>query len=321
MPIIVSKYKAPYFFRNTHLQTIYAGAIRKVQSLPYETERLDTPDGDFLDIDWLRKGNKKVVIITHGMCGNAHADLVKGIANAMSEVGFDIIAINFRGSGKESNRSFKTYHSGETDDLRMVINTIAARSLYHSISLAGYSLGGNVILKYLGEEGSLLPGVVKNAAVMSVPVDLVGSDLEMKKWKNKHYILNFNFGVRRLLAPKIEQFPDLLHMKHIKKAKNLSDFANVYVAPAFGFKDADDYHTKASSLPYLQHIKVPTLLIQAQDDTILSESCYPYEIAKANPNLFLEITTNGGHVGFVRFAKDRFLWSELRFREFLTIEN
>lgn len=317
MPLIKSDYKAPWFFTNTHFQTIYSGAIRGAKVVAYQTERLTTPDNDFLDIDWLRAGNERLVIITHGMCGSAQAAQVKGIAAAFTESGFDVLAVNFRGSGKESNLNFRTYHSGETGDLRFIVNTIFERASYREISLAGYSLGGNVILKYLGEEGETAAKIIKSAAVMSVPVDLVGSDLEMRKWKNRHYILNFNIGVRKLLAPKALQFPERLQMSQLKKAKNLSDFANVYVAPAFGFQDADDYHSKASSLPYLSNISVPVLLLQALDDTILSADCYPGDIAEKSPFLHLEISKHGGHAGFVRFGTDGHMWSELRFRDFL----
>ena len=317
MPLLKSNYKAPWFFKNTHFQTIFAGAIRPAKEVQYETERLDTHDEDFLEIDWLRSGNTRLAIVTHGMCGSAQAAQVKGIAVALSEAGFDVLAINFRGSGKESNRTFRTYHSGETEDLRFVIQTVLDRAIYQQISLTGYSLGGNVILKYLGEEGDKISPFIKSAAVMSVPVDLAASEIEMRKWKNKHYILNFNFGARKLLAPKAEQFPDQLQMSQLKEARNLSDFANIYVAPAFGFKNADDYHKKASSLPYLDFIRVPVLLIQASDDTILAPECYPKEIAERSDFLHLEISKNGGHAGFVRFARDGHMWSELRIRDFL----
>ena len=317
MPLLKSAYKAPWYFQNTHFQTIFAGALRPAKEVRYQTERLITPDEDFLDIEWLRSDNSRLAVVTHGMCGSARAAQVTAIATALHQVGFDVLAINFRGSGREVNRSFRTYHSGETGDLRFVIKTILERKIYEEISLTGYSLGGNVILKYLGEEGQMISPFIKSAAVMSVPVDLAGSEREMRKWKNKHYILNFNVGVRRLLQPKTQQFPQLLQIAQIKKARNLADFANIYVAPAFGFKDADDYHAKASSLPYLKHISIPVLLIQALDDSILSPECFPYQIAEESNFLHLEISKNGGHAGFVQFGNDVLMWSERRIRDFL----
>lgn len=318
MPSVKSYYNAPWYLRNTYLQTMYAGRFRKVHlPLPYQRERIETSDGDFLDLDWLNNDNKRIVIIAHGMGGNAERTHVKGLAKAMFDIGYDVLAINFRGSTSETNRLFRTYHSGETGDLRFVIQKVIDSKKYESINLSGYSMGGNVILKYLGEENERLSPLIRRAAVMSVPCDLVGCEVEMNTLKNKLYLWNFNIGLRQMLYPKAEGFPDKITRKQINKASNFTDFANIYVAPAFGFKDADDYHDKASSISYLDKITIPTLLLQAKDDTILSESCFPHAIAEEHPYLTLEVSKHGGHVGFVRLNKDGYSWAELRLRAFI----
>jgi predicted alpha/beta-fold hydrolase len=318
MPTTSSSYRAPWYLSNAHVQTIYAGSMRKVAIPPYTRERLETPDGDFLDVDWLKKAdNERVVIVTHGMCGDTYRPHVMGLVNAFFDIGYDVAALNFRGASGEPNRLFRNYHTGETNDLRFVIQQIIHKNKYNSISLSGYSLGGNVILKYLGEEGESVHPIIKRAAVVSVPCDLVGCDSMMEKWSNRHYLMTFNKGLRVLLAPKAERYPDLLSLKALEKANTFQKFANLYITKAFGFKDADDYHTRASSLPYLEKIKVPTLLLQAKNDPILSESCYPYTIAEKHPYLTMEVAKNGGHVGFVRLQKDGFSWAELRLRAFV----
>jgi uncharacterized protein len=318
MSITKSSYRAPWYLQNAHLQTMYAGAIRNVEIPPYSRQRIETPDGDFLDLDWLKKrNNKNLAIVTHGMCGNSTRVHVKGLVKALFDAGFDVLALNFRGSSGEPNRSFKIYHSGETNDLRHVIQQVIHENKYQSIILSGYSLGGNVILKYLGEEGEKLHHTIKRAAVMSVPCDLAGCDEMMEKWTNRHYLWNFNKGLRDLLWSKAERFPDLLTKAALKKAKTLQAFGNLYITKAFGFKDADDYNVRASSKPYLHNIKIPTLLLQAKDDPILSESCFPYEIAAQHPYLTLEVAPHGGHVGFVQFQKNKFSWAELRLLAFV----
>jgi uncharacterized protein len=317
MPTLKASYKAPWFFSNSYLQTMYAGAFRPIRVPAYERERLELPDGDFVDIDWLKQKSERLVILTHGMCGSSRSKSVIGLAHAFYQIGYDVVALNFRGASGENNRHFRIYHSGETGDLRTLIQLIAARNSYQSISLAGYSLGGNVILKYLGEEGKQINPIIKRAAVMSVPCDLYESNFEIEKWKNKPYLIDFNRDLRKLLYPKAVHFPDLLTKEEVKKAKNFVDFANLYVTRAFGFKDADDYHKQASSLPHLQHIAVPTLLLQAKDDTLISQNSIPYEVAEQHPFLRLEVSEKGGHVGFVRFSKDRLSWAEMRLRAFI----
>lgn len=317
MPTVKASYRAPWYFSNAYLQTFYAGALRPLQTPDYQRERLELPDGDFLDIDWLKQGSERLVILTHGMCGSTRSKNVMGLAYAYHQIGYDVVAINFRGASGETNRHFRIYHSGETGDLRTVIQLLSDRNIYHSISLSGYSLGGNVILKYLGEEGKNLNPIVKRAAVMSVPCDLYLSNIEIEKFKNKPYLMDFNKDLRKLLYPKTELFPELLTKKELDDAKNFVDFANVYVTRAFGFKDADDYHIQASSLPYLKNISIPTLLLQSKDDSLISKNSIPYEIANQHPLLRLEVSERGGHVGFVRFSKDKLSWAELRLRAFI----
>jgi uncharacterized protein len=316
MPYAQTTYKAPWFCRNTHLQTMYAGRFRRIQPIDYQRERVELPDGDFIDLDWLANQHKKLVIVCHGLGGNSQRPHVRGIIRAFSETDFDHCVINFRGESGEPNRLLKTYHCGISDDLKHVIEHILANKQYEEIYLSGYSLGGNVILKYLGEQGTNVPKAIKKAAVMSVPCHLKDSSAQISRWYNRVYVYDFMQDLSAKIQKKALQFANEIDVSCITPYSNFYEFDNYYTAPSGGFRNANDYYERASSLPFLNNITVPTLLLQAEDDTFISNTSIPKEIAEKHPFLHLEVSRNGGHVGFVRFAEDGLSWAEKRFRDF-----
>lgn len=316
MPIIDSTYKAPYFFRNGHVSTIYSGLIRRVNDLVQQRERINLPDDDFLDLDWSYSSQKsdKLIIILHGLEGNGQRPYMTGTAKLFNTNGFDAVCVNFRGCSGEDNVKYRSYHSGATDDLEAVINHIINTKTYNEIYIKGFSLGGNLALKYLGERDTI-PHQIKAGIAVSVPCNLYGSCNELHKLNNRAYHNNFkNYLVKRLKI-KQSQHSDKLTIKDVNSIKTLKDFDDVYTSKAHGFKDAIDYYTQSSCLQFLPHIKIPTLIINALNDSFLSAECYPVKDAKTNPYLFLEMPKHGGHVGFHLYGG--FYYNEKRTLEFV----
>ena len=299
MPILNSNYKASHFFKNGHFSTIYSGLIRRVHGVTQERERLFMNDGDFLDLDWsyTEKPTNRLIIILHGLEGNAQRCYMLGTAKFFNANSFDAVCVNFRGCSGEQNSNYKSYHSGATADLQEIIDHILIHKKYDSIVIKGFSLGGNIALKYLGEREEI-PKEVKTAVAVSVPCSLNGSCIELHKFKNVLYHNRFKKYLLAKLKQKRIQFPDKVSSKDIMSIKTLKDFDDVYTSKAHGFKDAEDYYKQCSSLQFLDKIEIPTLIINATNDTFLSADCFPEAIAEKNRNLFLEMPAHGGHVGF-----------------------
>ncbi|MGB5418710.1 YheT family hydrolase, partial [Algibacter sp.] len=226
----------------------------------------------------------------------------------------DAVSVNFRGCSGESNLKYYSYHSGATDDLEAVINHAISNRQYSEIYLKGISLGANIILKYLGEK-QVVTNEVKAAIAVSVPCYLAGSAKELHSFKNKLYHDRFLKHLVEKLDAKHNRFPELLSVEDIKSIKTLNDFDNIYTAKAHGFKDAQDYYERSSSLQFLPNIKTPTLIINALNDSFLSSECYPVKEAKNNSNVFLEMPNFGGHAGFI--DKKNVYYNEKRALEFV----
>lgn len=280
-------------------------------------ERFELPDGDFLDVDWSfpshEKASRQVALLFHGLEGNAQRTYMLGMAKLLNKQGFDVAAVNFRGCSGSQNRLYRSYHSGETEDIRYLIKTLTKRRTYDTVVLYGVSLGANAMLKYLGEQRDI-PSQVKVAVAIAVPTDLKASLEQLTKRKNWVYRTSFLFDLRRKYRKKMPHFPEQLSWERYHKIRSLKTFDDFYTAPAHGFHDALDYYAKASSLNYLEHIRIPTLILNAKNDSFLHGDCYPYAFAKASPHLFLETPEHGGHVGFYQVGD--FYYNELRSLEF-----
>jgi predicted alpha/beta-fold hydrolase len=314
MPLLASStYKPPWGLANGHLQTILPVLFRRVVPITRERERIATPDGDFLDLDWNRAHRSdSLVIITHGLEGNSANASVQGMATAFHHAGWDSLAWNLRGCSGEMNRLLRTYHSGAWEDLQCVIEHAAGE--YQSIVLVGFSIGGNLTLKYLGDRGSVIHPAIKGAVAFSVPCDLASSALVLESRVNSIYMNHFMRDLRRKIREKAATFPEGISMEGLDQIRTFREFDGTYTAPLNGFLSAEDYWSRASSKPSLVGITVPTLLVNALNDPFLGAECFPREEAEANPHLFLELPESGGHLGFITHAKE--YWSETRAVEF-----
>jgi predicted alpha/beta-fold hydrolase len=319
MPILEhSTYQPPSWWGSSgHLQTIIPALFRKVVSSPYTRERITTPDGDFLDCDWLyaasSRPSQKLVIISHGLESNSHRPNVLGMARAVSLCGYDALAWNFRGCSGEPNRLPRAYHSGATEDLHTVLDHVAAK--YDEIYLIGFSLGGNLTLKYLGEQSEALSPKVKKAVVFSVPCDLAASSKQLSRVSNRLYERRFLNSLRQKIEQKATLFPNQISLApYLKKQiKTLRDFDDCYTAPLHGFQNAEDYYAKCSAKQFISRITIPTLMVNAKNDVFLAPSCYPFDEAKSSDVFFLETSESGGHLGFITKKTPHGLyWSEMR---------
>ena len=313
MPIVPSQFRPPALLRNGHVQTILPVLLPRRFTLAPDRERLELDDGDFVDLDWHRAGAARVAILSHGLEGNSRQDYILGTARALLAAGWDVLAWNFRGCSGEPNRLLRFYHSGETGDLGAVIRHAAGR--YERIALAGFSLGGNMTLKYLGEAAPH-PAVCAAAAV-SVPIDLASCALALDERRgNRVYLRRFMSTLVAKIEAKARRFPEL-DVTGARTIRSFREFDGRFTARIHGFRDAEDYWTRSSARPLLPRITVPTLLLNPRNDPFLAEPCYPEPEAAASAHLFLETPDSGGHVGFLDLANGLERWSERRVAEFL----
>ncbi len=313
-----SMYQPPRFLTSGHAQTVFPSMARCIRGVFYERERLALQDDDFLDLDWSRSPAVKargVVVISHGLEGDSKSTYVMGMARALNRRGWDVVAWNFRGCSGEPNRAFRLYHSGATEDLDAVTAHLNRR--YDRVALVGFSLGGNLTLKYLGELGAEAGRrCVRVGAVFSVPCDLGASADRMADPENRFYMRRFLQDLRGKVRMKAGQFPDRISEEGFEKIRTFRQFDDRYTAPMHGFLDAADYYARCSSKEWVSRIRVPTLLVNSLDDPFLTPSCSPVSAASESSTFFLEQTAGGGHVGFVRFSREGEYWSEIRASEF-----
>lgn len=315
MPQQDSNYAPPILFRNGHFSTIYSGIIRSVNGVVQNRERIALSDGDFLDLDWsyAQSKSKKLVVLLHGLEGDAQRPYITGSAKILNQNGYDCCAVNFRGCSGEPNIKYRSYHSGATEDLMDILDHILSTRDYKSIFLKGFSLGGNLLLKYLGE-GNQIPTELKGAVAVSVPCNLHDSCKQLLSTKNILYAIRFKGNLLEKLRQKQAMFPEKISNADIKKIKTLMDFDDAYTSKAHNFKNALDYYEQCSSLQFLPNITVASLIINAKNDSFLGPDCYPVLETDNNPNLHLEMPNYGGHVGF--WGKNNITYTEKRALEF-----
>lgn len=316
MPLLSSTFNPPALLRSPHAQTIIPSLFRKPKVPDVGIRSLETSDGDILLYKLFTKGSPRLAIISHGLEGSFESSYVRGMVASLFDNGWDVLTWNMRGCGDIPNRLMTWYHSGKSDDLKSVISFALTLS-YGEIALIGFSIGGNITLKYLGEEGSSVSSLISCAVTISVPMDLKGSAQVLSKKRNSIYMQYLLRPLRRRMRSKSSAYPQHFDIKGLSGIRTFYDFDKRFTAPFHGFSSVEEYWERSSSLRYLSTITIPTLAISALDDPFLSPSCLPHEIARAHPCLYLETPQHGGHVGFIDSLGLEQTWVEERAHAFL----
>jgi predicted alpha/beta-fold hydrolase len=304
--------------------TVFASVARVFPRPRARRERWELSDGDFLDVDRYvarrRAADAPVLVVCHGLEGSSRAPYVRGLVALALSRGLAAAALNFRGCSGTPNRLPRNYHSGETGDLAHAVARLAAERPGRPILLAGFSLGGNVVVKYLGERGDGLPAEVRGAAAISVPFDLAASARAIDGPGFWSWVYRERF-MRRLRAKalgKARRFPDALDAAAIARARTFAEFDELVTARIFGFASAADYWRRSSSGPFVAGVRRPLLALSSLDDPIVPAATIPVAAASTNPYVTLETTEAGGHVAFVAGAPFwPSYWAERRAVEFL----
>lgn len=318
MPILDSDYAPTLPFKNGHLNTMYRPLFMK-DLCSYDRKRITTWDADFIDLDFSFVGSKTLVLLIHGLEGSSESKYMSSNSNYLNNKGLDTVCFNLRSCSGEDNLLLSTYHSGKTEDVDFIVKHLLENYNYENIVIIGFSLGGNLTLKYLGEYQEILSSKIKGGIAISVPVDITSAELEMDKLKNKLYVEVFFKTLKNKVLEKAYKFPEYnLDQEKLFKATKFKHIEHLYTVPVFGFESPEDYWKKASSKPYLPKIDRPTLLINAKDDTFLSPECYPRKEALESDFFYLEVTDYGGHVGFINSIKlQENTWLEERIAKFI----
>lgn len=315
-------YSPSWWLPGPHARTIWGRFFRRTPPLSTRIERWDTDDGDFIDIVRLDapSGSPHLVML-HGLEGAPRSHYARGLFLEAARRGWAADLLIFRGCGTELNRARRFYHSGETQDINFVAERLFASEANAPFVFAGVSLGGNVLLKWLGEFGQSAPKQIVAAAAVSVPFDLERASRHIDHGFARVYQSHFLQSLRRKALAKLERYPDLMSRERVEAARTLYDFDDVVTAPVHGFADAGDYYTRSSSIRYLANIRVATLLLNAVDDPFLPGAVLDEvrAIARGNACLTTEFPGKGGHVGFVSGQNPfhPFYYAEWRVCEFL----
>lgn len=297
-----ANYQAPLWLPGGHLQTLYPLLI-KPPVPAYTRERWDTPDGDFIDLDWLLAPSPgacttaPLLVLFHGLEGSSRSHYATALMSAVGKAGWDGVVPHFRGCSGELNRSPRAYHSGDSAEIDWIVRRLRLRFPSRPLYLAGVSLGGNALLKWLGEQGGLAPGVVQAAAAICPPLDLTVCGQALGRGFNRIYTAHFLATLKKGAAARLQRFPGLFDGPAALRARSLRDFDHVVTAPLHGFAGVDDYWQRASSKPWLPGIEVPTLIINPRNDPFLPPHALPGP-KQVSLRVTLEQPPKGGHVGF-----------------------
>lgn len=315
--IVKSEFKPPWWLRNRHLQTLYPALFRKVELVDTRSEQFELADGDFIDLVWTSNNAKPgtpVVIVLHGLEGSINSPYARGLLNLVADKQWAGVLMQFRGCSGRHNRLDRSYHSGDTVDIHAVVTAIKRRYPDRPVVAVGISLGGNVLLKYLGEQKQA--SLLSAAMAISVPFDLADGARALGKGLSRLYQWHLIRHIRTKMKNKFKNKPAPIDMNKIDQWRDFFLFDDKVTAPIHGFNDVDDYYSRSSAKQYLKHIITPTLILHSKDDPFMSEQAIPAEEELSN-SITLELTEHGGHVGFV-YGKMRNLdyWFEKRAAEY-----
>ncbi len=299
-------YTPAWWVPGAHLQTLWGRFARRSRVVPTQSERWITPDGDELEIRRLHappnaSRDTPRLLLLHGLEGTIRSHYIQGTLALAQARGWAADVLIFRSCNGEVNRVRRMYHSGETTDIDFVVRRLIRENPRQPLLVAGFSLGGNVLLKWLGEQGDGAPNQLRAAAAVSVPFDLERGARNIERGFARVYTWHFMRTLRLKALAKLGRFPDLFDPTALQRARTLFEFDDAVTAPVHGFRSAHDYYTRSSALQYLSAIRVPTLLLSASDDPFLPPQVFDdvASVARENPVLLAELRSKGGHVGFV----------------------
>jgi predicted alpha/beta-fold hydrolase len=292
-------YRAPWWLPGGHLQTLYPYFLLRRSPPPYRRERWETPDGDFIDLDWVdnRDNHAPLVALFHGLEGGSDSHYATALMRAVARHHWRGVVIHFRGCSGEPNRLPRAYHSGDADEIGWILRRLRELNPATALFAAGVSLGGNALLKWLGREQTSARAIVDAAAAVSAPVELMTAGDRLGTGVNRLYGHHFLQTLKTKSLAKLQRFPGLYDANIVRYARTLREFDNVVTAPLHGYRDTDDYWTRASSKPDLARIAVPTLIVHARNDPFLPGRHLP-ETGEVAPSVTLDFPQGGGHTGF-----------------------
>jgi predicted alpha/beta-fold hydrolase len=296
----IDPFRPAWWLPSPHGQTIGARAIRRRSGVALERERLDTPDGDFLDLDWAHHpagGDRPLLVLFHGLEGSARSGYAYSTYRQAHAQGLDAVGVNFRSCSGELNRGLRLYHSGETSDPRWVLALLADRFPGRPLGAVGFSLGGNALLKLLGEDGSATP--LTAACAISVPFDLAAGGTLLERGLGPGYVWSLLRPLKQKVRLRAADLGPLIDLERSLAARSFRDFDDAATAPLHGFDGADDYYRRCSSAAFIERIVTPTLVLHSRDDPFLPPAAIPEDAFAANPALQAHLTDRGGHVGYL----------------------
>jgi predicted alpha/beta-fold hydrolase len=313
-------YHPPWWYRSRHLQTLWGPLLRRFRRPPLRRERVHTPDGDFLDLDWRAEGppGAPLVVILHGLEGSSGSHYVSGLLREMVALGLDGVVLNFRSCSGELNRAARLYHSGDTADLEWLLARLIAREPERRLGLVGVSLGGNVALKWLGELGEGAAAQVVAAVAISTPFDLAACTQVLDRGVSRAlYTADFLRSMKAKVRAKAALFNGQVDVPAVGRARTFTEYDRLVTARLYGFLDERDYWTQCSSARYLSGIRRPALLINAVNDPFVPASTLPQEVVLDSPWLHALFPPQGGHAGFLEGPFGRRSWAERHALAFL----
>jgi uncharacterized protein len=296
-----STYRAPWWLPGGHLQTLYAYFLKRETPLCLRRERWETPDNDFIDLDWLDSSDvgANLLVLFHGLEGCSSSHYARSLMNHARRRHWRGVISHFRGCSGEHNRLARAYHSGDSSEIDWILRRLKENNPAAKIYPIGVSLGGNVLLKWLGEQGDRALALVEKAAAVSAPVELAAAaDVLDRGCRKLIYTSYFLRTLKQKSLYKITQHRLKIDLRQVRAASTFRQFDDLFTAPVHGFDSADDYWAKSSSKRRLAHIRVPTLLLNARNDPFLPAAALP-DAEEVSPCVILEYPNSGGHVGFV----------------------
>lgn len=315
--IITSSFKPAWWLPGPHAQTLFPFIARRRLTIATQRERLILPDGDFLDLDWALNAPTQapLVLVLHGLEGSLRSHYAAGLLQSLNRAGLRAVLMHFRGCSGEPNRLPRSYHSGETADLEWVVTLLRQREPDATLAAVGFSLGGNVLLKWLGEFGA--HAKVDAAVAVSVPFSLAIAADRLDRGLSQIYQAYLLHKLRRSLRAKQARIKLPLVLPDLNQLDSFRRFDDAVTAPLHGFAGVDDYYARASSRPFLMRITLPTLILQARDDPFMTPAILPSP-ADLAPAVRMELSPTGGHVGFIggRLGHPDY-WLEQRIPTFL----